>query len=113
MQNVLFKTSEPAAVEGSVEFYAVCIALQDDTGQVSSVQEIHGWWNNQTGKVTIDESFSADPQTFESFGEAVERYCVLRVKRARAGFVHSFSWHCFTGAPSNYRRIELPLDSRC
>lgn len=112
MQNVLFNTSEPTTAEGLVEFYAVSIALQDDTGQVSSVQEVHGWWNNQTGKVTFDEALSAE-QTFESFGEAVEKYCVLRVKRARAGFVHSFSWHCFTGTPSNYKRIELPVDSRC
>ena len=113
MQNVLFKTSEPTTAEGLVEFYAVSIALEDDTGQDSSVQEIHGWWNNQTGKVTIDETFLAEPQTFESFGEAVEKYCVLRVKRARAGFVHSFTWHCFTGTPSNYKRIEIPGGIHC
>jgi hypothetical protein len=108
MQNVLFKTSEPTTAEGEVEFYAVSISLEDVTGQVSSVQEIHGWWNHQTGKVTIDQAFAPAPETFDSFGEAVERYCILRIKRARAGFIHSFSWHCFTGTPTNYKRIEIP-----
>ena len=71
MQNVLFKTSEPTTAEGEVEFYAVSISLEDVTGQVSSVQEIHGWWNHQTGKVTIDQAFAPAPETFDSFGEAV------------------------------------------
>jgi hypothetical protein len=108
MQNALFKISDPTAADGVVEFYAVSISLQDITGQVSSVQEMHGWWNNQTGKVTIDEEFSSEPEAFESFGEAVEKYCSLRISRARSGFVHSFSWHCFAGAPTNYKRIEMP-----
>ena len=112
MQNVLFKTSEPTKTDGPVEFYAVSIALQDITGQVSAVQEMHGWWDNQTGKVTVDQAFSPDPETFDSFSAAVERYCVLRIRRARSGFVHSFSWHCFTGAPTNYKRIEIPGGAR-
>ena len=112
MQNVLFKTSEPTTADGMVEFYSVSISLQDITGKVSAVEEVHGWWNNQTGKVTFDEAFLSETETFASFGEAVERYCVLRIKRARAGFVHSFSWHCFTGAPTNYKRITIPGDAR-
>lgn len=112
MQNVLFKTSEPAAVEGVVEFYAVSISLQDIAGQVSTVQEIHGWWNNQTGQITIDPALSSQPEVFESFSEAVDRYCALRFNRARTGFVHSFTWHCFTGTPTNYKRIEIPDGTR-
>ena len=108
MQNVLFKTSEPATAEGMVEFYAVSLALHDFTGQLSVVQEIHGWWNNQTGEITIDDRTESEPETFGSFGEAVDRYCALRINRARTGFVHSFTWHCFTGAPSNYKRVEIP-----
>jgi hypothetical protein len=108
MQNVLFKISEPTAAEGLVEFYAVSISLQDITGQVSAVQEIHGWWSNKTGKVVIDQNFTSEPVAFESFSQAVERYCALRINRAKTGFVHSFSWHCFTGAPTNYKRIEIP-----
>ena len=108
MQNVLFKINEPTTAEGLVEFYAVSISLQDVTGHVSAVQEIHGWWSNKTGKVVIDQGFASEPEPFESFSEAVERYCALRINRARTGFVHSFSWHCFTGAPTNYKRIEIP-----
>jgi hypothetical protein len=108
MQNVLFKTSEPTAAEGLVEFYAVSITLQDIRGHVSAVQELHGWWNNETSKVTLDLAFSSEPEEFHSFPEAVERYCALRINRARAGFVHSFSWHCFTGAPTNYKLVEIP-----
>jgi hypothetical protein len=112
MQNVLFKTSEPTIAEGMVEFYAVSISLQDITGHVSTVQEIHGWWSNKTGKVVIDQGFPSEPEAFESFSEAVERYCVLRIDRAKTGFVHSFSWHCFTGAPTNYKRIEIPTQPK-
>lgn len=112
MQNVLFKTSEPATVEGIVEFYAVSISLQDITGQVSAVQEIHGWWNKQTGKITIDQGLSSEPEVFGSFSEAVERYCVLKINRAKTGFVHSFTWHCFAGTPTDYKRIEIPDDTR-
>ena len=111
MQNVLFKTREPATAEGMVEFYAVSLSLQDFTGQLSVVQEIHGWWNNQTGEVKIDQARRLEAETFQSFSEAVDRYCALRINRARTGFVHSFTWHCFTGVPTNYKRIEIPEDS--
>jgi hypothetical protein len=114
MQNVLFKTSEPTTAEGMVEFFAVSLSLQDISGEVSVVQEIHGWWDNRTGEVTIDGSLRREPETFDSFSHAVDRYCALRIHRARTGFVHSFTWHCFTGMPSNYKRIEVPdfLSSR-
>ena len=107
MQNVLFKTSEPTAAEGLVEFYAVSISLQDIAGRISVVEEIHGWWDSQTGKLTFDEDFTSEPEAFESFNDAVEKYCAMRLNRARSGFVHSFSWHSFSGAPTNYRLIEI------
>ncbi len=73
---------------------------------------MHGWWSNKTGKVVIDQGFVSEPETFESFTEAVERYCALRLNRATTGFLHSFSWHCFNGAPTNYKRIEIPTQPK-
>ena len=112
MQNVLFKTREPATTEGMVEFYAVSLTLHDFTGQLTLVQEIHGWWNPHAGKVTVDQGLRPEPETFPSFSEAVDRYCALRIHRAMTGFVHSFTWHCFSGVPTNYKRIEIPEDKR-
>jgi hypothetical protein len=110
MQIVLFKTSEPTAAEGPVEFYSISITLQDFEGiQASVVQETHGWWSNETGKATFDHDFRVPPEAFVSFGDGVDRYCSLRVQRARAGFSHSFSWPLFVGPPTNYKRIEIPV----
>ena len=110
MQNVLFKTSAPTAAEGPVEFYSISITLQDFEGiQASVVQETHGWWSNETGKATFDQDFKSAPEAFVSFGDGVDRYCSLRVSRARAGFIHSFSWPLFDGPPANYKRIEIPV----
>lgn len=112
MQSVLFKTSEPAAAEGMVEFYIVSLGLQDINQKVSVVEEIHGWWSNQARKATLDREFASPPEVFGSFGDAIDRYCALRVNRAKAGFVHSFSWDGFVGDPSNYKRIDPSVEPR-
>lgn len=111
MQNVLFKISEPTAAQGPVEFFTISISLQDVNGQqVSIVQESHGWWSNETRTATIDSEFRSPAEGYVSFGEAVDRYCSLKINRAKTGFVHSFSWHRFVGLPRNYKRIEVPVD---
>lgn len=112
MQSVLFKTSEPAAAEGMVEFYIVSLSLRDASERISVVQEMHGWWNNSTRKATLDREFASPPQVFESFSEAIDRYCALKIYRARMGFVHSFSWDGFVGHPSNHKQIDLSAEPR-
>jgi hypothetical protein len=112
MQNVLFKTSDPIRADGMVEFYVVFLSLQGDAAQSSAVQERHGWLNTETGKVTLDPGYSSPPGTFDSFSEAVDRYCALRIERAKAGFVHAFSWDGFVGEPSNHRQIDIETDPR-
>ena len=112
MQNVLFKTSEPATAEGMVEFYIVSLSLRDISEKISVVQEIHGWWNNSTRRATLDREFASPPETFASFSEAIDRYCALKIHRAKAGFVHSFSWDGFVGDPSNYKLIDLAAEPR-
>ncbi len=110
MQSVLFKTNEPTAEDEEAEFYAISITLQDFEGiQASVVLETHGWWSNKTGHATFDPNFKSVPEAFVSFGDGVDRYCFLRVSRARAGFIHSFSWPLFVGPPTNYKRIEIPV----
>lgn len=110
MQSVLFKTSEPAAAQGMVEFYIVSLSLRDVSERISVVQEIHGWWNNGTRKATLDREFASPPETFASFSEAIDRYCSLKIHRARTGFVHSFSWDGFVGSPSNHKQIDLSVE---
>lgn len=113
MQNVLFRTSEPTSADGKVEFYNISLYFQDVRGQrLSVVQETHGWWNNETAKACFDEDYQPLTEAFVSFGEAVDRYCALRVDRARTGFLHSFSWHPLTGMPDYYSRIEIPMPVR-
>lgn len=108
MQNVLFKTSEPTTAEGMVEFYIVSLSLRNMDEKVSVVQEMHGWWNNSTRRATLDREFASPPEAFASFSDAIDRYCEMRINRAKAGFVHSFAWDGFLGDPSNYKKIDLP-----
>lgn len=108
MQNVLFRTNEPIAAAGKVEFYNISLFFQDVDGQrLNVVQETHGWWNTETAKAHFDEDYEPLTETFISFETAVERYCALRVLRARTGFMHSFTWHPLTGLPIQYTRIDV------
>lgn len=108
MQSVLFKTSDPAAQEGMVEFYAVSILLEESPRRLTAVQEVHGWWNSQTGEKSLDQGPFSEPEFFESFSEAADRFYEVRLSRARAGFVHSFTWHCLAGTPTNHKLIDIP-----
>jgi hypothetical protein len=107
MRTVLFKTDEPTNREAEVEFYIVSLSLLKPTGEASIVEETHGWWSNITRKPIFDQEHTVPPETFKSFSHAVDRYCALRLARAREGFVHSFSWEGFVGNPMNYRKIDL------
>lgn len=106
MQNVLFNTDEPDKAEGRAEFYIVSLTLRELDQKISFVEEKHGWWDKNAGRVTLDQASSSPPEMFTSFSDAIDRYCELRMNRARAGFVHSFSWNGFVGSPSNYKRID-------
>jgi hypothetical protein len=98
MQNILFKTSEPTAAKGPVEFYNISLNFQEIQGRrLNVVHEKHGWWSNETGTATFDDGFTSPPEVFDSFSEAVDRYCAIRTSRASEGFMHSFSWHFLTG----------------
>jgi hypothetical protein len=112
MHSALFNTNEPTAATGAVEFYYISLKLQTIEGRkVSFVQETHGWWSNETGKALLDDSFMSQPEEFESFEDAVDRFCQLRVNCAKRGFMHSFSWHPVTRTPTNYKLVELPIGS--
>lgn len=112
MQNVLFKTNDPANAQGMVEFYIVSLSLRELDQKISVVEEKHGWWDKSTGRAKLDPAFASAPEIFTSFADAIDRYCELRMNRARAGFVHSFSWDGFVGTPSNYKCIALPDEVR-
>jgi hypothetical protein len=108
MQNVLFRTNEPTAAAGKVEFYNISLFFQDVDGQrLNVVQETHGWWNNETAKAYVDEAYVPLTETYTSFEQAVDRYCARRILRARTGFMHSFTWHPLTGLPIQCTRIEV------
>jgi hypothetical protein len=112
MHSVLFNTNEPTAATRVVEFYYISLSLQIVDGrQLSFAQQTHGWWNNKTGKASLDDSSVSQPEEFESFEDAVDRFCQLRVNCAKRGFMHSFSWHPITHTPTNYKRVELPIES--
>jgi len=111
MHSVLFKTNEPTAAKEDVEFYYISLSLETIEGrQVSLIRETQGWWSNDTGKPLIDHHSQSQPEEFASFEAAVNRFCQLRVDRAKRGFIHSFSWHPITHTPTNYKRVELPIE---
>jgi len=72
----------------------------------------HGFLNTETGKVTLDPGYSSPPAAFDSFSDAVDRFCALRIDRAKQGFVHAFSWVGFVGEPSNHRYIDIDMEPR-
>ena len=112
MHSVLFNTKEPTAATGVMEFYFISLSLQTIKGRkVSFVQEAHGWWSNETGNASLDDSFMSQPEEFEFFEDAVDRFCLLRVNCAKRGFKHSFTWHPITRTPTNYKLVELPIGS--
>lgn len=105
MQNVLFKTDDPENAKGIVDFYLVSLTLEGPEGQSGAVPEVHGWFDPSTRAVTLDREWAPQAETFTSFGDAVDRFCQMRIHRAVAGFVHSFSWLNFVGRPKNHRRV--------
>jgi len=114
MHRVLFKTSEPTAAPGKVEFYNISLSLEDIRGrQISFVHETHGFWSNETGKAWLEGGEKLPPEMFESLGEALARFRTLQTHLAWCGFRHSFSWHPKTGFPTNYEPVEVPSELLC
>lgn len=107
MHNVLFKTSEPHAPETLVEFYVISLWFDVDE-KTSFVDQRHGWWDNKARTALFDSDSGSLPETFTSFGEALDRFYALRLYRASDGFMHSFTWEGFVGEPSNYKLINPP-----
>jgi len=85
MHNVLFLSHEPTTAPGRAEFYELCLdPLNDEQEQVTHVREIHGWWDNETGRVVVDETQVEQAASFPTFGEA------LNVFVRRDGKIHHF-----------------------
>ncbi len=113
MQNLFFTTRDPWNAEGLVEFYGVSFSLETmQGGRVSVVQEVHGWWNNETAITSYDDSFAAPQETFDSFADAVNRYSKICEERAATGYLHSFAWNRYTGKPMNYKPVVLPAQRK-
>jgi hypothetical protein len=114
MHKVFFKTSEPTAVPGKVEFYNLSLSLEDIRGrQISFVHQTHGVWSNETGTAWLEGESKRPPEVFESLGEALGRFRALQSYLAWCGFKHSFSWNPQTGFPTNYEPVEVPIDLSC
>jgi hypothetical protein len=108
MQNLFFTIREPWTAIGLVEFYGVDFSLETIRGRrVTIVQEIHGWWNNDAGTTSYDESFAAPAEAFDSFADAINRYSKICEARASTGFPHSFAWNRYTGKPMSYKPVPL------
>ena len=104
MQDVLFKTDQPASeTSGQVEFLELCLLQQDIAGQrINFVREIRGWWDNETQQAIRDEERRLQSEPIKTYGEALERYCRRRLEHINGGFNHSFIWHPISGAPAFY-----------
>lgn len=108
MHNVLFLSHEPTAAPGRAEFYELCLdPLNDEQEQVTHVREIHGWWDNETGRVVVDETQVEQAASFPTFGEALNVFVRRRQFRIDTGFRHLFRWHPLTGAPAFHMELGM------
>jgi len=112
MQNVLFQTDKPTATPGYVEFYDLTLTQEHRDGQLLSLfQEMHGWWDNETNRVVLDDTAPSPPVAFKTFCEALDTYHRCRMHRANSGFKHSFMWHPISGMPAYYMPVDMPGES--
>jgi hypothetical protein len=113
MQDVLFQTDKPTSTQGKVEFYDLSLTQEFCDGQpLCMFQETHGWWDNETKRVIVDESKESQCITFKNFIEALDIYHRQRMLRAGSGFRHSFMWNPITGEPAYYSPVEIPGESQ-
>jgi hypothetical protein len=108
MQDVLFQTDKPTSTPGRVEFYDLCLTQECCDGEfLTEFQETHGWWDNDSKSVIIDESEESKCLTFKTFIEALDVYDRQRTLHAGSGFKHSFMWNPITGEPAFYSPVEI------
>lgn len=113
MQDVLFQTDKPTSTQGRVEFYDLCLTQEYCDGEyLNEFQETHGWWDNETKSVIIDDSEESKCMIFKTFIEALDVYDRQRTLRAESGFRHSFMWNPITRAPACYSPIEIRRQTR-
>lgn len=107
MQDVLFKTDQPTATSGPVEFLELCLLHEDIAGQRQIIiREVRGWWDNETKRAFLDEERRLQSEPIKTYGEALERYCRRRLVHIKGGFTHSFVWHPISGVPAFYRLLD-------
>ena len=108
MHDVLFQVARPTETVERAEFYDLSLSIEERGRQrLHLFLERHGWWDNENHRAIIDESLCSHSEAFRTFSEAVERYSRQRLMRAQCGFIHSFMWHPFTGAPTYYLQVGL------
>jgi len=92
MIETLYKRKAPLPTTWREEFFELTMGEQEVDGQAGYfVRETQCWWDARAQR-TVRVQYTHSPREgFLTIGEARQCYQLLRMNRARRGFVHSFS----------------------
>lgn len=92
MIETLYKTKSPKLTAWRQEFFELSLGEQTVDGQLGYfVRETHCWWDGE-GNPKLRVQYTLSPREgFPTREEALARYELQRMDRARRGFVHSFT----------------------
>ena len=107
MIETLYKTKTPQLTAWRQEFFELSLGEQTVDGQLGYfVRETHCWWNGITTPALRVEYTLSPREGFATLEQALARYELQRIDRARRGFVHSFTPRYDSTKKSKYVLIE-------
>jgi hypothetical protein len=112
MIETLYKTKTLRATPWRQEFFELSLGEQTVDRQVGYfVRETQCWWDGITNR-TLRVQYTLSPREgFATIEEAEACYQLQRTRRARRGFVHSFTPRYDSKTKHNYVLIETAPES--
>ena len=111
MIETLYKTKVPQNTDWRDQFFELTLGEQTVDGQSGYfVRETQCWWD-VVAQRTVRVQYTLSPREgFLTIEEARSCYERHRMKRARCGFVHSFTPCYDAGKKHRYELIQLPAE---
>ena len=112
MIETLYKKKVPETTDWRDQFFELALGEQTVDGQPGYfVRETQCWWDT-TAQRTVRVQYTLSPrQGFLTIEEARACYDSVRTKRARKGFVHSYTPRYDVAKKHKYARIQIPAAS--
>jgi hypothetical protein len=113
MIETLYKTKIPQTTDWRDQFFEMALGEQTVDGQPGYfVRETQCWWDAAAQR-TVRVQYTLSPREgFRTIEEARACYDLRRIKRARRGFVHSFTPRYDAAKKHRYMLIRMPGEVR-